>query len=112
MVGWLAALVMRQYDICRNPDRATRQKLPYFVVLQSDLLERLATVIVAPAIPQNAAPAIARLNPTIVIEGKTHAVTMQDMAGVPRSRLGAVVANISGQHAEFVAAIDLIFTGI
>jgi toxin CcdB len=88
------------------------QHFPYFVVLQSDLLSNLATVIVAPAIPQETAQTITRLNPIIEIDGESHIVTMQGMAGVPRSRLGATVANVSAQHGNFVAAVDLIFTGV
>jgi CcdB protein len=105
----MAPLVVRQYDVCRNSGRASRPRIPYFVVLQADLLSSLATVIVAPAVPLRAIDAITRLNPVIKIDGKAHAVTMQDMAGIPRSRLAA---NVSPQHSDFVAAIDLIFTGI
>jgi toxin CcdB len=108
----MAPLVVRQYDVCRNSGRASRPRIPYFVVLQADLLSSLATVIVAPAVPLRAIDAITRLNPVIKIDGKAHAVTMQDMAGIPRSRLGPVAANVSPQHSDFVAAIDLIFTGI
>lgn len=103
---------MRQYDICRNPDRATRNRVPYFIVLQADLLSALATVIVAPVVPKRGAGIIGRLNPLIELDNKKYCVTMQDMAGIPRSRLGPVVANMASRHTEFVTAIDLIFTGI
>lgn len=108
----MAPLVARQYDVCRNPDRASRKHIPYFVVLQADLLASLATLVVAPAVPKASIALISRLNPVIDIDGKPHAVTMQDMAGIPRHRLGPAIANVSSQHAEFVAAVDLIFTGI
>jgi hypothetical protein len=75
-------------------------------------LEALATVIVAPVVPKSAAGVISRLNPVIELGGKSYSVTMQDMAGIPRTRLGPVVANAAGRHTEFVAAVDLIFTGI
>ena len=103
---------MRQYDICRNKDRGSRNRIPYFVVLQADLLSELATVIVAPLRPNRTSVVIRRLNPLIEIDGKSFFVTMQDLAGIPRASLGPVTANVIAKHREFVAAIDLIFTGI
>jgi hypothetical protein len=74
---------VRQYDICRNPDRATRNRVPYFIVLQADLLSALATVIVAPVVPKRGAGIIGRLNPLIELDNKKYCVTMRDMAGIP-----------------------------
>jgi toxin CcdB len=111
MVGGLAQVVVRQYDICRNPDRSSRQRFPYLIVLQSDLLEPLDTVVAAPAAVESAA-AIAKLNPTIEVLGKRHRIIMQELAGVARSRLGEVVGNARAHHPAFIAAIDLLFTGI
>ena len=51
-------------------------------------------------------------NPVVELDGRRYHVTMQDMAGIPRNRLGPAVANLAGRHPDFVAAIDLIFTGI
>lgn len=104
----------RQYDVCINSDRSTRGRVPYFVILQSDLLEPLETVVVAPVMPENKGKTISRLNPLISVEGKMHRVNMHLLASIPRVRLGQTVAggNVSARHLEFVAAIDLLFTGI
>ena len=75
-------------------------------------MQLLETVVVAPLVPEKKVVTITKLNPKVGIEGKDFHVSIQDLAGVPRNRLGAVVANVSGQHADFVAAIDLLFTGI
>jgi hypothetical protein len=37
---------------------------------------------------------------------------MPEMSSVLRKHLGEVVASAGSQHSEFVAAIDLIFTGV
>ena len=103
---------MRQYDICRNSNAASRKQVPFLVVLQSDLMRDFNTVVVAPLMAETAATKIGRLNPTIKIQGKTFRVSMAELAGVLRKQLGEVVANVEGQHVEFVAAIDLLFTGI
>lgn len=87
----------RQYDICRNPDRASKRRVPYLVVLQADLLQLLDTVLVAPVVPERPSNTIAKLNPVIEISGKRYRASMPDLAGVPRSRVGqVVVANVAG----------------
>ncbi len=112
MVRNHAQLVMRKYDICRNTNVASRKLVPFVVVLQSDLLSDFQTVIVAPLMVETMATNISRLNPSVKVQGKTYRVSMVELAGVLRKKLGEVVANVSGQHSEFVAAIDLVFTGI
>lgn len=82
------------------------------MVLQSDLLSPLDTVIVAPVSPERSANTIEKLNPVVMVEGKRHRVSMIELAGVPRNRLGDAVTNVVHQHTDFVAAIDLLFTGI
>ena len=103
-------MVTRQYDVCRNANRATRQRFPLLIVLQSDLLAPLETVVAAPVAPEPAS-AVAKLNPAIEILGKNYRVIMQEMAGVPRNSLGAVVGNAAKHHTALVGAIDLLFTG-
>lgn len=107
----MAALVIHQYDICRNPDRASRPRVPYLIVLQSDLLHPVETVIVAPVVAEKASSSISKLNPALTVDGKRYRVIMQELAGVPRSRLGEAVSNAKARHNDVVAAIDLLFTG-
>ena len=102
----------KQYDICSNANSASRKLVPYLIVLQADLMRDFQTVIVAPLRRESMATTIAKLNPVVKIEGKTFRVSMAELAGVLRSQLGNVVANVEDQHREFVDAIDLLFTGI
>ena len=39
---------MAQFDVYRNPNPATRARIPYLLDVQSDLLEPLATRVVVP----------------------------------------------------------------
>jgi toxin CcdB len=103
---------MRQYDICRNNNPSSRKQVPFVVVLQADLLNDFVTVVVAPLMAETPATKIARLNPQVKVQSKTYRVSMAELASVLRKQLGEVVANVEAQHGEFVAAIDLVFTGI
>lgn len=86
--------------------------MPYVLVLQSDLLSTLETTIVARIMREAPINMVARLNPAIIPDGDTYRVRMQEMAALQRNRLGPAVGNLSNRHSEFVAAIDLLFTGI
>ena len=108
----MAPLVVRQYDVCRNGDRSSRSRIPFLIVLQSDLLSPLETVVVAPVVAEREALTIKRLNPRLMLSGKAYRVVMQELAGIPRQRLGQAVANVRDRHAEFVGAADLLFTGV
>lgn len=114
MVGRFETVVTRQYDVCANPDRSTRRRVTFFLILQSDLLEPLETVVVAPVLPHAKDRTISRLNPLIAVDGKMFQVNVHHLSSVPRSRLGRKVsgANMSDRHLDFVAALDLLFTGI
>ena len=102
----------RQYDICSNTNKASRSRVPFVVVLQSDLMRDFQTVVVAPLMAETIATKISRLNPLLKVQGKSYRVSMAELAGVSRKQLGEVVANVQDQHLEFVGAIDLLFTGI
>ena len=103
---------MHQYDICRNSNAASRKQVPFVVVLQADLMREFSTVVVAPLMVETVATKISKLNPSVKVLGKPYRVSMAELASVLRKQLGEVVANVEEQHLEFVAAIDLLFTGI
>ena len=112
MVRGHEKLVMRQYDICRNVNPASRKQVPFVVILQADLLNDFHTVVVAPLMTESVSTKMTRLNPSVKVLGRTYRVSTAELAAVLRKQLGEVVANVEAQHGEFVAAIDLLFTGI
>lgn len=105
-------MVIRQYDIFVNPDQPSVRHIPYFIVLQSDLLTPLATIIVAPLRPWPSPRALTKLNPTLKIGKQEFYVEMQSLAAVPAKRFRDVKRNAAEMHDACVAAIDMLFTGI
>ena len=103
---------MRQYDVCRNANAVSRKRVLFVIVLQSDLMQDFKTVVVAPLVAETVATKLTKLNPVVIVQGRTYRVSMAEMSGVLRSQLGEAVVNAQNQHAEFIAAIDLLFTGI
>ena len=105
---------MAQFDVYRNPNPATRARIPFLLDVQAGLLDSLATRIVVPLCKPEALggkPA-ERLNPQFNIEGRKLIMLTPELAGVSRKALGERVANLAGEREAIIAALDLAFTGI
>lgn len=98
---------MAQYDIHPNPGGPG-----YLLELQSDLLDATRTRVVAPLLPEAAAPPPAsRLNPSLEIAGDRHVLLIQSLAAVPTAILGRPSGNLSDAADAVTAALDLLFHG-
>lgn len=105
---------MGQFFAYKNPNPATRTQYPYLLDIQSNLLSELRTTVVIPLTPSKlAAPmTMTRLNPTVVIDGKSFTVMTQEIAGVDRNKLGARAYDLSPYRSEIIAALDFVLSGI
>ena len=105
---------MGQFYAYKNPNPVTRSQYPYLLEIQSDLLSELRTTVVIPLTPSKlAAPmSLTRLNPAIVIGGKSFTVMTQEIAGVDRNQLGAQAYDLSSYRSEIFAALDFVLSGI
>jgi toxin CcdB len=101
---------MAQFDVYRNPRRGA---YPLLVDLQAEVVARLATRAVAPLISTKryAARPITRLNPIVSVAGADYVVMVQELAAIPRTALGPLVASLAVRRADLLAALDLLFTG-
>jgi toxin CcdB len=80
--------------------------------LQSDLLERLSTRIMAPLLrAEDVSTPIARLNPQFTIAGETYTMATQLMAAIPLIEIGELVADLSSHGDQITAATDFLFQG-
>jgi toxin CcdB len=103
---------MAQFDIFANPFPRSRNRQPYLIALQSDLLTRtLDTVVVAPLEPTNADTFADRLNPQATIGGEVFALIAQEVVTVRKSALGQVRGSLASERDKIIAALDVLFTG-
>ena len=105
---------MPQFTVYRNPNPASRRRVPLLLDVQSGLLDDLATRVVVPLVPasQRKAQSVKKLMPTVVVDGERYLLVTPQLAGVSRKSLGAAVGDLSGHRAEIVAALDLLLTGV
>ena len=103
---------MKQFDIVANPFPRSRERQPFLVTLQSDLLVRsLDTVVVAPLEPAASGTFADRLNPQIDVEGQPFVLLAQELVTVRKSVLGAPRGSAAAERDAIVAALDFLFTG-
>jgi toxin CcdB len=102
---------MRQFDLFRNPDAASARRRPFLVILQSDLLNVIDTVVVAPLAPASRTKLVPRLVPVINIAGVDHAILVHDLAAIARSQLKRPMGTAASKRDELLAALDLVFLG-
>ena len=105
---------MPQFTLYRNPDKATASTYPFFVDVQSDLLENLNTRLVIPLTPveliEKKAPS--HLCPIIHLDEGDFVILTQQTTSVPTKILIEPTHDLSTFRDEIIAAIDFLITGI
>ncbi len=105
---------MSQYTLYKNEKKSTKKTYPYFVNVQSDLLDELNSRIVIPLSPlkilndKNAK----KLCPIIKIEDKSFVLLTHQLTSVPKPILKKESISLESHRYEILAAIDLLLTGI
>jgi toxin CcdB len=100
----------RQFDIYRTPLRGKEQR-PFVVVLQSHRIET-QTRVCAPLVAEKFIVDAGRLTPAFTIDGQRCHLDPTDLAAIPIRLLRNPITNLEAERDRFIAAIDLVFTGI
>jgi toxin CcdB len=105
---------MPQSTVYKNKNPQTQAAVPFLLDIQNDLLSSLETRVVAPLHPATVlkGKTMITLTPLLVIEGEPYVMLTPQLAGIPKSELGAPVTEVQQHRAEIIAAIDLLVTGI
>ncbi len=105
---------MSQFSLYKNKDKSTATVYPYFVDVQSELLDTSNTRLVIPLTPiellEKKAPS--HLCPIIHIDEGDFVILTHQMASVPIKILQEPVSDLSTFRYEIISAIDFLITGI
>ena len=74
--------------------------------MQAELLDDITTVVVIPLVPLKSLPPIAEVNPVVSVKGQELAVRVEQIVSIPRTRLGAVVDNLTREDYRIMRAVD------
>ena len=101
---------MAKYDLYRAPNN--RHGVLFLLEVQSGLLSLQApTTVVIPVRALQKEELISVLNPVLLIQGGTYMAITQEITTVLRSKLGALLGNMSANSSEITAALDRLFDG-
>ncbi|MYM58611.1 plasmid maintenance protein CcdB [Vibrio sp. OCN044] len=105
---------MSQFFLYQNNDKSTSTAYPYFVDVQSELLDTLNTRLVIPLTPiellEKKVPS--HLCPVIQIDEGDFVILTHQMASVPTKILREPINELTTFRDEIIAAIDFLITGI
>jgi toxin CcdB len=104
--------LMAQYDVYVNPSKSASDGIPYVVVIQSNLLDALATRLTMPlSITDTSVKIPTSLCPVVVIKGKRFHALAHFAAPLPAKLLRRPVANVASQGSALVSAMDAVLSG-
>ena len=104
---------MAQYDVFPNPSSSAADGIPYVVVIQSDLLDVLATRLTIPLAELDMAVKVpTALCPVIVVNGKRLHALAHYAAPLPARLLKHPVDNVAAQASALVSAMDAVMSGL
>ena len=103
---------MAQYDVFHNPSATGKDGIPYVVVVQSDLLDSLATRMSIPlALLKFAGKVPTALCPIITVKGQRLHALAHYAAPLPVKLLRKPVDNVAAQASALVSAVDAVLSG-
>ena len=104
---------MAQFDVYPNPSNSAKEGIPYVVVIQSALLDALATRLTIPLATSSwAGKTPEKLSPIITVNGHNLRALAHYAAPLPTRALRQPVGNVSAQSAALIAAMDVVLSGV
>lgn len=105
---------MKQFDVYVNTDKGTNKTYPYFINIQTGLLDTLNSRVVIPLTPAGTSDKSFPNNlcPVIKIKHKDYAVLTHQITSVSASFLKIHECSITSYRDEIITAIDFLVTGI
>ncbi len=105
---------MKQFDVYTNTDKDTNKTYPFFVDVQSGLLDTLNSRVVIPLTPASKTDKSYPNNlcPIIKIKTKYYALLTHQLTSVSTNFLKKNEGSLISSRDEIIGAIDFLVTGI
>ena len=100
---------MAQFDLYINSNLATKQRVPFLLDIQNDLLSELSTRLVIPLV--TATPALTKLNPIVTVANQELIVSTIEMAAISVKLLKNKIDSLADKRQEILDAIDFLVVG-
>jgi len=105
---------MAQFSVYKNEDRSSFKTYPYFLDVQSDLLDDLNSRMVIPLSPFSSVKGnnAKQLCPIVSIISEEYILLTHQLTSVPVSLLKQEITSLDSFRHEIISAIDFLITGI
>ncbi len=101
---------MARFDVYANPVAAERKSTPYFLDVQNDYINQIATRVVVPLRREAAfGPRPRNLNPLLQVGADAVVLDTAAIGAVPLSELRKPVGDVRAQRAAVHEALDTLF---
>lgn len=103
---------MARFDVHPTPLLDEKRHTPYWLDVQADHLDSLATRVIVPL--RRASPSVPlkqRLNPEFTVAGTTVFADTANIASFPVALLRHPIANLRSDRLAIENALDFLFTG-
>jgi toxin CcdB len=102
-----------QFDVYANPSESAAHGIPFVVVVQSELLDAMATRMTMPlATVEFAKKSPDKLCPVVTVNGQRLHALAHYTAPLPTRSLRQVVGNLAPQASTLIAAMDVVVSGV
>lgn len=101
---------MRQFAVYANPSERSRRVIPYFVAMQSHLLESHVAVV-APMIVQDGRSAFTHTSVAVIFADAAHIVLVGELTSVDSRALQRARGDLQTHEDDLRRALDRLFTG-
>jgi toxin CcdB len=104
---------MSQFYVHTNANPLTKDRYPFLLDLQNNILDSLETRLVVPLMlfSKYESKPIKELMPLVVINKKEYIVLIPMQAGINKKHLGQFVIDLTTKRQEIISAIDFLLTG-
>ena len=100
---------MAQFDVYENINERTREKIPFLLDIQNDILKDLSTRVVIPMIKD--IPLARILNPRFTINDIEVVLSTSELASIPLTNIGEKICSLEKSREEIIGAVDFLITG-
>ncbi|MEN8148033.1 MAG: CcdB family protein [Campylobacterota bacterium] len=100
---------MAQFDVYKNTNEGSNERVPYVLDIQHDLLDNLSTRVVIPLV-RDIKP-LSHLNPIVEVSGMKVVLSTAEMASIPVAVLGEKVVSLAEFRQDIVGSVDFMITG-
>lgn len=105
---------MAQFDVYKNPSKASKKAYPFILDIQNELIDNIATRIVVPLALYSKFKneELRGLTPRVVFDDKDLLILIPQLSSMSSKALKNPVGRLSHLRDEVISALDLAITGI